>query len=147
MESAPSGWSVQGFDRAGADICDPRAVARAFDRGCAVVVNAAAYTAVDRAETEPAAALAANRDGAGHVAAAAAAAGAAVVHLSTDYVFDGTKAGPYREDDPVAPLGVYGRSKAAGEEAVRDACARHVILRTARVFSPRGRNFVATMLG
>ena len=81
----------------------------------AAIINAAAYTAVDRAETDAAAAFAVNRDGPAHLAAAAAAAGIPLIHVSTDYVFDGGKAGPYREDDPPAPLGVYGASKAAGE--------------------------------
>ncbi|MGF1593853.1 MAG: dTDP-4-dehydrorhamnose reductase [Kiloniellaceae bacterium] len=114
--------------------------------GHAVVVNAAAYTAVDRAESEPELAMAVNRDGAGHVAEACAAAGATLIHLSTDYVFDGAKGAPYREDDPVAPLNVYGRSKQAGEAAVRAACAGHVILRTSWVFGAAGANFVKTML-
>src|SRR5262249_26940547 len=122
-------------------------VRRAMGEGrCDLVVNAAAYTAVDKAETEPDSAFAANRDGAGHVAVAAHGAGALLVHLSTDYVFDGAKTGAYVETDPVAPLSVYGRSKAEGEAAVRATGPRHVILRTARIFSPRQQNFVATML-
>jgi dTDP-4-dehydrorhamnose reductase len=114
--------------------------------GHAVAVNAAAYTAVDRAESEPDLAMAVNRDGAGHIAEACHAAGATLIHLSTDYVFDGAKGAPYREDDPVAPLNAYGRSKQAGEAAVRAACARHVILRTSWVFGAAGANFVKTML-
>lgn len=111
-----------------------------------VVVNPAAYTAVDKAESEPDLAFALNRDGAQAVAAAAAGQGAAVIHLSTDYVFDGVKDAPYDETDPVAPQGVYGRSKLAGEQAVAGANARHVILRTAWVYAPFGGNFVRTML-
>ena len=112
----------------------------------ALIVNAAAYTAVDRAETESAAAYALNRDGPAALAVAAAALGVPLIHLSTDYVFDGTKSSPYLEDDPIAPLGVYGASKAAGEQAVRERCPAHVILRTAWVYSPFGANFVRTML-
>src|SRR5438874_480261 len=91
------------------------------DRAPDVVINAAAYTAVDQAEDEPDRAFRINADGAGEIAAAAAEAGAAVIQLSTDYVFDGSAPGPYREDAPVNPLGVYGRSKLAGEEQVRAA--------------------------
>ncbi|MCC0033066.1 MAG: dTDP-4-dehydrorhamnose reductase [Brucellaceae bacterium] len=116
------------------------------DFGPTMLVNAAAYTAVDQAEDEPYLADAVNGEGAGMVAAAAAAAGLPVVQLSTDYVFDGTKAGPYLESDPVNPQGAYGRSKLAGEEAVRAANPHHVILRTAWVYSPFGKNFLKTML-
>jgi dTDP-4-dehydrorhamnose reductase len=112
----------------------------------ALVVNAAAYTAVDKAESEPAAAFALNRDAAGRIAAACAQAGIPLVHVSTDYVFDGNKPAPYVEDDPIAPISLYGRSKAEGEATVRAALDRHVILRTAWVYSPYGSNFVKTML-
>ena len=111
-----------------------------------IVVSAAAYTAVDKAESEPDLAFAVNAAGAGAVAAAAARLGVPVIHLSTDYVFDGTGARPYREDDPTGPLGVYGRSKLDGERAVAAANPRHVILRTAWVYAPFGNNFVRTML-
>ena len=111
-----------------------------------IVINAAAYTAVDQAEDEPERALRINADAAGEVAAAAAGVGAAVIQLSTDYVFDGTGSGAYREDAPVNPLGVYGRSKLAGEEQVRAANPRHAIVRTAWVYSPFNANFVKTML-
>ena len=110
------------------------------------VVNAAAYTAVDRAEAEPDAAFALNRDAAGRVAAACNRHGLPLVHISTDYVFDGDKHGPYVEGDPIAPISVYGASKAEGEVAVRAAHDRHIILRTAWVYSPFGSNFVKTML-
>lgn len=112
-----------------------------------VIVSAAAYTAVDKAEEEPAVADAVNGAGAGAVAQAAAALGVPLIHVSTDYVFDGTKAAPYTETDPAAPLGAYGRSKLAGEQAVQ-AChaANSAILRTAWVFSPFGNNFARTML-
>ncbi|MEM6785764.1 MAG: dTDP-4-dehydrorhamnose reductase [Bacteroidota bacterium] len=110
------------------------------------VVNAAAYTAVDRAESEPDSAFAVNRDGPAALASACAHRGIPLVHFSTDYVFEGTKTEPYVEDDPVSPLGVYGQSKWAGEEAVRAALGRHLILRVSWVFSRHGGNFVKTML-
>jgi dTDP-4-dehydrorhamnose reductase len=111
-----------------------------------LVVNAAAYTAVDKAESEPDAAFRVNGAGAAHVAAACASARVPLVHLSTDFVFDGNKRTPYVETDRVAPISVYGASKAAGEDAVRAACGRHVILRTSWVYAPFGTNFVRTML-
>ena len=110
------------------------------------VVNAAAWTAVDRAEAEPEAAFAANEAGARVVAEACAAAGVPLVHLSTDYVFDGTKGTPYEPGDPVSPLGVYGASKAAGERAVREVGGAHAILRTAWVLSGHSPGFVRTIL-
>jgi dTDP-4-dehydrorhamnose reductase len=111
-----------------------------------VIVNAAAYTAVDKAEAEEAFALRVNGEGAGHVAEAAKRLGVPLLHLSTDYVFDGALERPYREDDPTGPTGAYGRSKLAGEKAVAAACENSVILRTAWVYSPFGVNFVRTML-
>jgi len=112
-----------------------------------IVIHAAAYTAVDQAEDEPEIAFRVNAAAAGEVAAAARQAGARLIHISTDYVFDGAAATPYREDAPTNPLGVYGRSKLAGEEQVRAAHPDHVIVRTAWVYSPFGRNFVKTMMG
>lgn len=111
-----------------------------------LVVSAAAYTNVDQAEDEKELAFAVNAAGAGKVAEAAARLGVPVIHLSTDYVFDGAKDGAYVETDQTAPLGVYGASKLAGEQAVAAANPRHLILRTAWVYSPYGRNFVRTML-
>lgn len=111
-----------------------------------VVINAAAYTAVDQAEDEPERAFRINGDAAGEVAAAARAAGARIIHISTDYVFDGQGEGPYSEDAPVNPLGVYGRSKLAGEEQVRSNNPDHAIVRTAWVYSPFGKNFLKTMI-
>lgn len=111
-----------------------------------IVINPAAYTAVDRAESEPDLAFAFNRDGASNVSAAAARMGVPIVHLSTDYVFDGDKDGWYVETDAVAPTGVYGLSKLAGEVAVAAANDRHSILRTSWVYAPFGNNFVRTML-
>jgi len=111
-----------------------------------VIVSAAAYTAVDQAEADEEAATVINGIAAGRIAATAAALGVPVVHLSTDYVFDGSKSAPYGENDPVAPLGAYGRSKLAGERAVAEATVDHVILRTAWVYSPFSTNFLKTML-
>jgi dTDP-4-dehydrorhamnose reductase len=111
-----------------------------------VIVNAAAYTAVDKAENEPDAAMALNADGPARLAEAADRMGAVLIHLSTDCVFDGEKADPYVEDDAAAPISVYGRSKLAGEEAVRAVTERHIIMRTSWVFSPFGTNFVKRML-
>ena len=111
-----------------------------------VVINAAAYTAVDRAESDIDTTYAVNRDGPENLARACAAASIPLIHLSTDYVFDGAKRTPYTEDDPVAPLSVYGKSKAAGEQAVCAITPEHIILRTCWVYSSHGRNFVSTML-
>ena len=111
-----------------------------------VVVNAAAYTAVDRAESEPAAAFRVNAEAPAALARGCAGIGALLVHYSTDYVFDGSGMRPYHEGDATAPLGVYGASKLAGEEAIRASGARHAILRTAWVYAAHGRNFLHTML-
>jgi dTDP-4-dehydrorhamnose reductase len=111
-----------------------------------VVVNAAAYTAVDAAERDTAAAYRANAAGPGILAGLCAEADIPLIHVSTDYVFDGTKATPYIETDPVAPQGVYGASKLAGEAAVRMSGAKSIILRTAWVYAATGKNFVRTML-
>ena len=111
-----------------------------------VVVNAAAYTAVDKAETDAEAAFRINAEAPAAIAAACAGSGALLVHYSTDYVFDGSASRPYREDDATAPLGVYGASKLAGEQAIRASGARHAILRTAWVYAAHGRNFLLTML-
>lgn len=141
------GVSLRGVTRESADITSPGDVeALVADAKPRLIVNAAAYTAVDRAEQEPDMANAINATGAGNVARAAAAANVPVVHMSTDYVFDGSKTGPYVEDDALAPLGVYGRSKAVGEAQVRAACSNAVILRTAWVYGPYGNNFLKTML-
>ena len=129
------------------DLLRPASIAQALaDFRPDIVVNPAAYTAVDKAESEPDQAFALNRDGAGAVAAAAANQGAPVIHFSTDYVFDGTKDAPYVESDPVNPRSVYGRSKLEGELAVAAANPRHIILRTSWVYAPFGTNFVRTML-
>ncbi|HER27569.1 MAG TPA: dTDP-4-dehydrorhamnose reductase, partial [Rhodospirillales bacterium] len=111
-----------------------------------LVINASAYTAVDKAESEPDLALAINARAPGEMADACSKQGIPLIHISTDYVFDGSKQGPYVEDDPVVPLGAYGRSKETGERAVREALGSHIILRTSWVFSAHGQNFVKTML-
>ena len=129
------------------DVADPKTIARAIARyRPSLIVNAAAYNNVDKAETQQAAAIRANSLGPSVVAASAKRAGLPMVHISTDYVFDGTKCGAYVESDPTAPLGVYGRTKAAGEAAVRSALPRHVILRTSWLYGEFGHNFLKTML-
>ncbi|WP_426955056.1 dTDP-4-dehydrorhamnose reductase [Muricoccus radiodurans] len=129
------------------DLTDPASIARTVEETRPeAVVNAAAYTAVDRAETERDLAHAVNATGAGALAAAAAARNLPFVHLSTDYVFSGAGGAPYAEDAPTGPLGVYGETKLAGERAVLAASPRAIILRTAWVCSPHGANFVKTML-
>lgn len=141
------GIEAKGLTRADADILDPLAVDRAIGEiNPRLVLNAAAYTAVDKAESESDAAQASNVRGAGNVARAAAAANIPIVHISTDYVFDGGKTTAYVETDPLSPLGVYGRTKAEGEAAVRAANPQHIILRTAWVFGRFGANFLKTML-
>lgn len=111
-----------------------------------LVINCAAYTAVDKAEEDVEKAFAVNRDGPRHLADACTAINIPLVHISTDYVFDGEADKPYREDDPPNPCGVYGRSKWEGEEAVREGMAHHIIVRTAWLFGVHGPNFVKTML-
>jgi dTDP-4-dehydrorhamnose reductase len=129
------------------ELCDPDSIARTLDRAEAdLVVNAAAYTAVDRAESEPELAHAVNADGAGMLAELAATLGLPVVHISTDYVFDGCGQRLYRETDTPNPINVYGGSKLAGEQQVAAANRRHLILRTSWTYSPYGHNFVKTML-
>ncbi|MFE0756228.1 dTDP-4-dehydrorhamnose reductase [Inquilinus sp. NPDC058860] len=143
--AAAQGLAVRAFARSEVDITDAAAVADAV-RGADFVANCAAYTAVDKAETERDRAFAVNATAPGVIARACAEAGAALLHISTDYVFRGDGDRPWREDDPIAPLSVYGESKAAGEAAVRAALPRHVVLRTAWVFAAHGHNFVRTML-
>ncbi len=143
----PEGISLSCYGRDEIDLADPANVARAIVRRAPdLVINAAAYTAVDRAESEPEAAFAINRDGAGEVAKACADLGVPLIHLSTDYVFDGLTDGAYVEEDAVNPLSVYGASKEAGEQAVREALPAHLIMRSAWIYAPEGQNFVRTML-
>jgi dTDP-4-dehydrorhamnose reductase len=130
------------------DLADPASVGCALERaGGDAIVSAAAYTAVDQAEDEPELAFRVNGESPGQIASAARAAGVPVIHVSTDYVFPGTGNGAHTEDMATGPRNVYGASKLAGEEAVRASGADHLILRTAWVYSPFGRNFVRTMLG
>jgi dTDP-4-dehydrorhamnose reductase len=145
--AARAGAAALSLARAACDITDRAAVAEAFSApDLSAVVNCAAYTAVDRAESEPERAFAVNADGAGIVARTAAAHGLPLVHLSTDYVYAGTGAAPYREGQPPAPVNVYGASKAAGDAAVAAADPAHLILRVSWVFGAQGANFVKTML-
>jgi dTDP-4-dehydrorhamnose reductase len=147
QEARRRGTPLVAVGRPELDLTQPELLARAVEAHApGAIVNAAAYTAVDKAEAEPALAMAVNRDGAGALAAAAARLGVPFLHVSTDYVFDGRKESPYVEEDAPSPLGAYGRSKCDGEAAVRGACPAGVILRTSWVYSPFGQNFVSTML-
>ena len=142
-----AGIEVVAIGRPELDLADEKSVAAAVVRERPdVVVNTAAYTAVDRAETEAAVAHAINAVGAEYVAEACAAHSVPIIHISTDYVFDGTKHGAYVEDDPTGPINVYGRTKLEGEQRVVKACERHLILRTEWLHSRWGANFVKTML-
>src|SRR4051794_38253992 len=130
------GASVRVVGRPHFDFDRPQTIDRAFaDAAPGLVVNAAAWTAVDAAEADPDGAMRANRDGPARLAALCAEADVPLIHISTDYVFDGNKGAPYAEDDPTAPTGVYGASKLAGEEAVLGSGARAIILRTSWVYS------------
>lgn len=147
IERAPRDVEIIALGRPQLDLSLRTAVLATLRSACCdVIVNAAAYTAVDRAESEPEVAMRVNGDGAGFVAEIAAELGAPLVHLSTDYVFDGALDRPYREDDPTNPVGAYGRSKLAGEGNIARVHANHAILRTAWVYSPFGTNFVKTIL-
>jgi dTDP-4-dehydrorhamnose reductase len=142
-----AGFTVAGRGRPELDITQAASIHTAFAAVQPdICINTAAYTAVDRAESEPAEAFATNRDGVAHLAIACRDAGVPLLHVSTDYVFDGTASRPYQEDDPSAPLGVYGHSKWAGEEALRGLHAEHLIVRTAWLYGHHGSNFVKTML-
>ncbi len=141
------GITVQTLNRAQADLSDPAACAAAIMATDAdAVINAAAWTAVDAAEAQEDAAHVINADSPGAMAGACADRGLPFVHISTDYVFDGSAGAPWVPDAPTAPLGAYGRTKLAGERAVIESGARAVILRTAWVFDRTGKNFVTTML-
>jgi dTDP-4-dehydrorhamnose reductase len=144
---AKRGLEILALDHSDLDITDPVSVSREVNRpGVSLVVNAAGYTAVDQAESEPELAFAVNRDGPAYLASACGKAGIPLVHISTDYVFDGQKKGVYLVTDPVSPLSVYGKSKAAGEVEVRKHLREHFILRTGWVYGVHGHNFVKTML-
>jgi dTDP-4-dehydrorhamnose reductase len=141
------GLSILALDYPEIDISDPVSIDSRIDFSkIDLIINAAAYTAVDRAESEPDKAFAVNRDGPANLARRCRNRGIPLIHVSTDYVFDGTKKGAYIEEDPVAPLGVYGESKAAGEAEVRKHLPRHIIVRTAWLCGVHGHNFVKTML-
>jgi len=145
--AAGSNSEVVCIGRPALDLGNPDTIDRAIGAVAAdVLVSAAAYTNVDKAETESDLADLVNGRAPGVLAARANSLGIPLIHLSTDYVFDGTKPDPYNERDPICPINAYGRSKAAGERAVATANPRHVILRTSWVYSPAGRNFVRTML-
>jgi dTDP-4-dehydrorhamnose reductase len=147
LAAGNAGHDVIGFGHAELDVADEAAVNGKFElERPDVVVNCAAWTDVDGAEEDEEEATRINGGGAGNVAAAAASAGASVVYVSSDYVFDGSKGAPYVETDQTAPLSAYGRSKLAGEEATRAANKRHFIVRSAWLFGVGGRNFVETML-
>ena len=144
---AHHGMEILACDRLKLDITDESAVRRAIKQaGASLAINAAAYTAVDKAEDNPELAYSVNEKGPANLAGACAEAGIPLIHISTDYVFDGKKSGPYFETDPVSPLGIYGKSKRAGEEAVRRTFPIHIILRTAWLYGVHGYNFVKTML-
>lgn len=140
-------YHVQAFGRDQLDITDESAVKHIIETACPdIVINTAAYTKVDQAEKEPLLAYAVNRDGARNVARACAAIDRPLIHLSTDYVFNGEQTHPYKESDLTAPINLYGDSKLQGEEEVRRYSSRHIILRVSAVFGVQGVNFVKTML-
>jgi len=141
------GLECEGIDTPQFDITDRGAVERAVGRErFSLIVNAAAYTGVDKAEVKRHEAFAVNADGPRDLAFVCAKNHLPLIHISTDYVFDGNKTSPYNESDPICPIGTYGASKAAGEKAVREALETHVILRTSWLYSSHGNNFVKTIL-
>lgn len=147
VETNRSGIAARAADRNELDITQAEDVRRLVGEALPrAIINAAAYTAVDKAESDSEAAYKGNALGPEHLARAAAEHDIPLLHVSTDYVFDGTKSGAYTEDDPVAPLGAYGRTKEEGELRVRDAHAKHIILRTSWVYGAYGNNFLKTML-
>jgi dTDP-4-dehydrorhamnose reductase len=145
---AGDGIELVAVGRPELDLEQPGSAAELIERARPdLAINAAAYTAVDQAEDEPERAFRINAEAVGEIARACKETGARLIHVSTDYVFDGTASGPYAPDAATAPIGAYGRSKLAGEEAVRAQCPDHLIVRTAWVYSPFGKNFVRTMMG
>lgn len=144
-----AGFRAVGLSRSVMDIARPESVRSALGAMDAVdlVINCAAYTAVDKAESEPGAAFAVNRDGAANLAGECARLGIPLIHISTDYVFDGKSRLPYKEEHPVNPVNVYGLSKEQGEAAIRRGIGRHIIVRTSWLYGAGGRNFVKTILG
>ncbi|WP_137817984.1 dTDP-4-dehydrorhamnose reductase [Pseudomonas sp. 2FG] len=147
LRLAPEGFDTVGMGSTELDIADAAQVAAVVDEvQPQLIINAAAYTAVDKAESEQERSWAVNRDGVAHLAIAAERLGIALLHISTDYVFAGDAREPYRETDPTGPTGVYGASKLGGEVVLTANCSRHIILRTSWVFGAHGNNFVKTML-
>ncbi|MFW2830596.1 dTDP-4-dehydrorhamnose reductase [Sphingomonas sp. ID0503] len=147
LATVPQGIQAQGVDRTALDITDADAIAATLDAvSPALLINAAAYTAVDKAESEREAAFACNAVAPGLLAAACAERGIPFVHVSTDFVFDGTRSSPYPVDAPVAPLGAYGQSKLEGEQAVASAHPAALTVRTSWVYAAEGKNFLLTML-
>lgn len=147
MAAAPPSLRAVALTRSDCDITDREALERALDRHRAVaVINAAAYTAVDRAEEERDAAMRANAEAPGLLAEACTARGVRLLHVSTDFVFDGRRSTPYPPQAATAPLGIYGASKLAGEEAVLTGCDNSLVVRTGWVYGPVGHNFLLTML-
>lgn len=143
----PQAGEVAAFGHDQLDLSNPTAICRTIrEVRPQLIVNAAAYTAVDRAETDETTARAVNAEAPGVIGEEAKKIGAALVHYSTDYVFDGTKKAPYDEADSVNPINVYGQTKLAGEQAIRDSGVTHLIFRTAWVFATRGHNFLLTIL-
>lgn len=139
--------TIIGLDRSACDLTDSQTISRTIEKySPELIINCAAYTAVDKAETEPEIAFSVNRDGPAFIADACSKADIPLIHLSTDYVFDGTARNPYKTEDRISPLGVYGKSKEAGEQGVRDRLDRHLIIRTSWVYGIHGHNFVKTML-
>lgn len=143
----PQAGDVAAFGHEQLDLSNPTSISRTIrEVRPQLIVNAAAYTAVDRAETDESTARAVNATAPGVIAEEAKKIGAALVHYSTDYVFDGTKNAPYDEADSVNPINVYGQTKLAGEQAIRDSGVSHLIFRTAWIFATRGHNFLLTIL-
>jgi dTDP-4-dehydrorhamnose reductase len=140
-------FEVHGLNRQQLDITNKSQIQQIFTRiSPALVINAAAYTNVDRAENESDLAFAVNKNGPSYLARFCADHHLTLIHISTDYVFDGTKSRPYQESDPIAPLGVYGQSKAQGEAAIRSVLSNHIIIRTSWLYGVYGNNFVKTIL-
>jgi len=141
------GLDCEGLDTPQFDVTDRDAVEATLERGkFSLIINAAAYTAVDKAELERDKAFAVNAEGSRYLALACAKRNIPLIHISTDYVFDGNKMSPYIETDAMCPVGVYGESKVAGEKAVREALEPHIVLRTSWLYSSHGNNFVKTIL-
>ncbi len=147
LQASSKGWDCVAYTRADLDVSDRSAVENTVSRlKPDVIINAAGYTAVDAAESNPDEAMTINAAGAGNIALAAKRNDAMIIHISTDYVFDGTCDRPYRPADATSPINAYGETKLAGEIAVREAGGRHSIVRTSWVYSHDGKNFVRTML-